>query len=79
MASRYTHLLAVMKSVRRSFPPVRLNVFQQTLHGRTVHVAAGESAVVVTVGQADPALVLHARDVRLGAFALRVQRVELLL
>lgn len=57
----------------------RLDVRQQALESRAVHVAAGESAVVVAVAQADPALVLLAGDVCFARVALGVQRVELLL
>ncbi len=55
------------------------DVGHQALERRTIHVAAGEPAVVVAVRQAHPALGLLAGDVCLGAFALRVQRIEVLL
>jgi len=58
--------------------PAGLDVGQQALQGWPVHVAAGEATVVVTIGQAGPALVLLAEDVRLCRFALSVQRVEFL-
>ncbi len=58
--------------------PPRLDVGHEPLQRRPVHVAAGEAAVVVGVGQADPALVLLARDVRLGGLPLGVEGVELL-
>jgi hypothetical protein len=41
------------------------NVGQQPLERRAVHVAAGEAAIVIAVGQADPALGLLAGDVGL--------------
>jgi hypothetical protein len=56
-----------------------LDVRQQPPHRRPLQVAAGEAAVVVAVGQADPALVPLGCDERLGALPLGVQRVELLL
>ena len=55
------------------------NVGQKTLQRRPFHVAAGEAAVVVAVGQADPAFVLLAGDIGLGRFALGIQGIELLL
>jgi len=56
-----------------------LDITHQTFEGRPVQVAAGVSAVIVAVRQARPALVLVGQDVRLGAFALGVERVEVLL
>src|SRR5690606_37866443 len=44
-----------------------------------LHVPARVSAVVVPLREADPALALLAGDVRLGAQALGVERVEVLL
>src|SRR5438094_7667850 len=58
--------------------PAGLDVGKQTCQRRPVHVAAGEAAVVVTLGQADPALVRLALDVGLGRLALGVERVEVL-
>jgi hypothetical protein len=55
------------------------DVGQQAPQRRPVHVAAGEAAVVVAVGQADPPLVLLAGDEGLGRLALGVQRDEFLL
>src|SRR5262249_26788334 len=49
------------------------------LQGGPVHVAAGEAAVVVAVGQAGPALGGLAADEGLARLALGVQGVELLL
>src|SRR5438270_13761450 len=46
---------------------------------RAFGVAAGEAAVVVAVGQAGPALLLLALDVRLTRLALGIEAVELLL
>ena len=48
------------------------------LQRRAIHVAAGETAVVVVVRQAFPAFVLLAPDVGLARFALGVERVEFL-
>jgi hypothetical protein len=56
-----------------------LDVAQQPLEGGALHIPAGEPAVVVAVGQADPALGLLAGDVRLARIALGVEAVELLL
>ena len=55
-----------------------LDVGQEALQGGPVHVAAGEAAVVVAVGQQGPALSGLAADVGLGRFALGVEGVELL-
>ena len=55
------------------------DVGQQPLQRGTLGVAAGESAVVVVLRQADQALALLAGDERLPRFALRIERVELLL
>jgi hypothetical protein len=49
------------------------------LKGWTLHIAAGETAVVVPRRQAGPSLVSLARDIRLGRFPLGIQAVELLL
>jgi hypothetical protein len=46
--------------------------------GGPVHVPAGETAVVVMLGQADPALVLLALNVGLARLPLGVEGVELL-
>ena len=43
--------------------PAGLDVGEQALQGRAVQRAAGEAAVVVAVGQRDPALVRLALDV----------------
>jgi len=51
---------------------------EEPLERRPLHAAAGEPADVVPVRQAHPTLGLLARDVRLGALALRVEGVELL-
>ena len=55
-----------------------LDVGQQAGECRPVEVAAGETAVVVGVRQAGPAFGPLAGDIGLGGFALRVQRIELL-
>ncbi len=76
------------KSVREREQPVDLvddddvdravlDVAQQPLQGGALHGAAGEAAVVVAVADADPALVLLARDVGQRRLALGVERVEL--
>ena len=49
------------------------------MQGEAFGIPPREAAVVVAVGQAAPALVLLAGDVRLARLALGVQRVELLL
>lgn len=54
------------------------HIFEQFLQRRTLQIAAGETAVVVTLRQADPALVLLAGNVVLRRHALRVERVEIL-
>src|SRR5262249_53743410 len=46
---------------------------EEPCQGRPVHVATGEAAVVVTVGQAVPAGVGLASDVGFGRFALGIQ------
>jgi len=56
----------------------RLDIGQQPVEPRSVHVPAGVAAVVVLVGKAPPALVSLAGDEGLAGLALRVQRVELL-
>ena len=56
--------------------PVRLDVGQEGLEARAVHVPAGEAAVIVVCGDRLPALVLLAGDVRLTGFALGVEAVE---
>ena len=58
--------------------PAGLDVGAQALKSRPVHVAAGEAAIVVVVGQAAPALVPLTGDVGFGRFPLRVEAVELL-
>src|SRR5690606_42150320 len=57
----------------------RLDVCQQALECRSVHVAAAEAAVVAVVRQADPAFGFLSGDVRLACLALGVKAVELLL
>ena len=54
------------------------DVVHEAAQRGALHVAARESAVVVLGREAYPALVLLARDVRLAALTLGVQRVELL-
>src|SRR5262249_46943472 len=55
-----------------------LDVDEQSPECGPVHVGAGEAAVVVVLGQADPAFVLLAGDVGGGRLVLRVQAVEIL-
>jgi len=38
-----------------------------------------ETSVVVVIGESNPAFVALALDIRLGAFALRIERIELLI
>src|SRR5207248_1278220 len=52
---------------------------QKAIKRRPVQVAAGEAAVVVMLGQADPARLLLALDESLGRFALGVEGIEFLL
>ena len=59
--------------------PTGLHVGHQALDGRALHVGPGESAVIVTVRQADPALVFLAGDIGLARLTLGVERVEFLL
>jgi hypothetical protein len=55
------------------------NVVQHPLQRRAIHRAAGIGAVVVEGREGCPTLVLLARDIGLAGFALRIERVELLL
>ena len=52
------------------------DVRHQPIQSGPVHAAAGESTVVVVLGNADPAFVLLAGDERLGRFTLGVERIE---
>src|SRR5262249_9056528 len=52
---------------------------QEPLERGPLHIAAGEATVVVTIGDARPPFGLLAGDIRLGRFALSVERIELLL
>src|ERR1700732_1810343 len=52
---------------------------EEPLQGRALYRAAREASVVVHFGERDPSGVTLARDVGLTCFALRVERVELLL
>ena len=54
------------------------DVGEEPLQRGTFHVPAGESAVVVALGNACPPLGLLARDERLSALALGIERVEVL-
>src|SRR5262249_2056048 len=56
-----------------------LDVGKEAAQRRPLHAAAGVATVVVALGQASPAFMLLAGDVGLSRFALRVERVELLL
>src|SRR5262249_28687843 len=55
------------------------NVLQESLQRGPVQVAAAKAAVIVALGQTDPALVLLAGKVRLCGFPLCIERVEFLL
>src|SRR6202011_4698458 len=55
------------------------DVGEQLLQSGPSHRGAREPAVVITFRQAHPAFVPLARDEGLTGFALRVQRIELLL
>jgi len=59
--------------------PPRRDVGEQLLQRRPLHRRAGEPAVVISLGQAHPAFVPLAVDESLAGFALRLQRIELLL
>ena len=59
--------------------PTRRDVGEQPLQSRPIDRRAGEPAVVITCAQANPALVPLAGDEGLTSFALRLQRIELLL
>src|SRR5207253_1512960 len=56
-----------------------LDVGQEACQGRPVHVATAEAAVVIVLGQTDPAFVGLAFDVGFGRFALGLQGCEFLL
>src|SRR5439155_7663801 len=58
--------------------PGSLDVGEQTLQRRALHVAAREPAIVVAGPGQCPAPVTLAADVGLAGFALRLERVELL-
>src|SRR5947208_12176711 len=53
--------------------PTRRNVGEQSLQSRSLHRRAGEPAIVVSFGEADPAFVPLAGDEGLAGFALRLQ------
>jgi hypothetical protein len=55
------------------------NVGEQTLQSGSLHVSAGEAAVVVALRQAGPALVGLTANESLGGYSLGIQGVELLL
>ncbi len=55
------------------------DVLQKPLQRRPLHRAAGEASVIVHFGERDPSGMTLARDIGLTGFALRVERVELLL
>ena len=59
--------------------PAGPDVGEQALQRRPLHVAAREPAIVIAGPGQYPALVPLAADVGLAGFALRLQRVELLL
>src|SRR6202023_1165462 len=58
--------------------PASLDVGEQALQCRPLHVATREPAIVVAGSGQYPALVALAADVGLAGFALRLERVELL-
>jgi hypothetical protein len=55
-----------------------LDVAQEAAQGGPLQVAAAPAAVVVALGQTDPALVPLAGDERRGRLALGIERVKLL-
>src|SRR6266481_3734665 len=59
--------------------PASLDVSEQALQSRSLHVATREPAIVVAGPRRCPALMALAADVGLAGFALRLNRVELLL
>ena len=59
--------------------PARLHLGHQPPKRGALHAPPGEAAVVVAIGQQDPALVALAGDKRLGRLALSVERVEVLI
>ena len=56
-----------------------LDVAHQSLVRRPLQGPAGDSPVIVVIGQRDPALALLTDDVSQASFALGVEAVELLL
>ena len=59
--------------------PLSLDVRQQALKPRTLHRAAGKSAVIVVNITGPPPFLPLAEDVRLTGFTLRIERIEVLL
>src|SRR5467141_2579196 len=59
--------------------PAFPDVGEQALQRRPLHIAAGEPAILVACSGQYPALVTLAADVGFAGFALRLERVELLL
>ena len=57
--------------------PARLDVGEQPLQRRPLQRPAGEAAVVVAVGDQEPALGLLARDIGLAGLPLGIEGVEL--
>src|SRR5208283_5425232 len=55
------------------------NVVQQPLQRRAIHRAPGIGSIIVERGENRPTFVLLAGDVGLAGFALRIERIELLL
>ncbi len=55
------------------------DIGEQSLECRTLHVAARKSTVVVMIGKANPTFVLLAGNVRVGAVALGIKRIVILL
>jgi hypothetical protein len=81
-ASRISTILAKSASDRvvddDGVDPARRDVGQQLPQSGSIHRRAGEPAVVVSLGQAHPALVSLAVDESLTGLALRLQRIEFL-
>src|SRR5439155_8215239 len=59
--------------------PAGPDIGEQALQRGALHIAAGESAIIIAGSDQYPALVLLAANVRLAGFALRRERVEFLL
>jgi hypothetical protein len=57
----------------------RFDCVEQPCQSGPVHVGAGEAAVVIELGQRDPAFAPLTPNESLGSLALRIERVEFLI